>query len=270
MRLEGKVAVITGAARGIGRWIALRFADEGADIVVAEIDENAAQTAAEEIRSKGTRALAVSCDVTKPSDVQAMVRRALGELGHIDILVNNAGVGQRVVETVNLDEAEWDRVLAVNLTGVFICCKYVGREMIRQESGKIVNISSLNGVSAPPLVAAYNASKWAVLGLSKTLAIELAPYHINVNSICPGPVDTDFQRGNMAQRAAMMGIAEADLRERLRQSIPLGRWVTPEDLAGAATFLASEDSAHMTGEYLIVAGGLTGVSGVAPRRPKPE
>ena len=266
MRLEDKVAIVTGGARGIGRGIALRMADEGANVVIAELDLAAAESTVREIEVRGRRALAVSCNVTSATDVQATVTVTLAEFGRIDILVNNAGLGQRVVETVNLEEAEWERVMAVNITGVFICTKYVGREMIRQESGKIVNISSLNGVSAPPLVAAYNASKWAVIGFTKTLAIELAPYRVNVNAICPGPVDTDFQRTNMAERSNLMGIPEADLRERLRQSIPLGRWSTPEDLGATAVFLASEDSVHITGEYLIVSGGLGGVSGVAPRR----
>jgi NAD(P)-dependent dehydrogenase (short-subunit alcohol dehydrogenase family) len=266
MRLDDNVAIVTGGARGIGRGIALRLADEGANIVIVELDEETAKTTAKEVESRGRRALVVVCDVTSSSDVQAMVGKTLSEFGHIDVLVNNAGLGQTVVETVDLDEAEWDRVMAVNITGVFICSKYVAREMIRQESGKIVNISSVNGISAPPLVVAYNASKWAVIGFTKTLAIELAPYKINVNAICPGPVDTDFQRANMAERSAVMGIEESDLRERLRQSIPLQRWTKPEDLGAAAAFLASDDSVHMTGEYLVVSGGLSGVSGVAPRR----
>lgn len=266
MRLADKVALVTGAARGIGRGIALRFADEGAHVVVAELDVDTAQVTVGEVEAKGRRALAVECNVTQAASVQAAVERALDEFGRIDILVNNAGTGQRVVETVDLDEAEWDRVLAVNITGVFLCSKYVGRQMMRQDSGKIINLSSINGISGPPLVSAYNAAKWAVIGFTKTLAVELAPYHVNVNAICPGPVDTDFQKANMSERAAVMGIPEADLRERLRQSVPLGRWTRPEDIASAATFLASDDSVHMTGEHLVVSGGLGGVSGVAPKR----
>jgi len=268
MRLAGKVAVVTGAARGIGRGIALRLASEGADVIVAEVDEAMAEATAREIEKKGRRALAVRCDVTKESDVQAVVARVLKEFSHIDILVNNAGTGQRVVETVDLDEGEWDRVMGVNIKGVFICSKHVGRQMMRQESGRIISISSINGISAPPLVAAYNASKWAVIGFTKTLAVELAPYHINVNAICPGPADTDFQRANMAERSAAMGITESDLRERMRQSVPLGRWTTPDDIGATAAFLASDDSAHMTGEYLVVSGGLSGVAGVAPKKRK--
>ena len=154
-----------------------------------------AQVTVGEVAAKGRRALAVECNVTQAASVQAAVDRALDEFGRIDILVNNAGTGQRVVETVDLDEAEWDRVLAVNITGVFLCSKYVGRQMMRQDSGKIINLSSINGISGPPLVSAYNAAKWAVIGFTKTLAVELAPYHVNVNAICPGPVDTDFQKG---------------------------------------------------------------------------
>ena len=266
MRLKHKVALVTGGARGIGQGIALRLADEGANIVIAEIDDAAAQSTVRQIEGKGRRGVAVSCNVTSVAEVKAAVEATLAEFGRIDILINNAGLGQRVVETVDLDEAEWERVMAVNITGVFICTKYVGREMIRQETGKIVNISSLNGVSAPPFVSAYNASKWAVIGFTKTLAIELAPYNINVNAICPGPVNTDFQRANMAERSAMMDISDADLRERLRQSIPLGRWTTPEDLGATAAFLSSDDSSHITGEFLTVAGGLSGVSGVSSRR----
>ncbi|MAG37407.1 MAG: hypothetical protein CL878_14325 [Dehalococcoidia bacterium] len=269
MQLAEQAAVVTGAARGIGRGIALRLADEGADVIVADIEGDAAQGTVSEIRRKGRRALAVPCDVTDQADVQAMVRSALDEFGRVDILVNNAGVGQRVAATVDLAEAEWERVLAVNITGVFLCSKYVAREMMRRDSGKIINISSVNGVSGRPLVAAYNASKWAVLGFTKTLAVELAPYQVNVNAICPGPVDappTEFQEAHAAERAALMGISAADVREQLRQATPLGRLARPSDIGAAAAFLASEDSAHITGEYLIVSGGLSDVTGPAPRR----
>ena len=167
MRLADRVALVTGAARGIGRGIALRFADEGAHVVVAELDVDTAQVTVGEVEAKSRRALAVECNVTQAASVQAAVERALDEFGRIDILVNNAGTGQRVVETVDLDEAEWDRVLAVNITGVFICSKYVGRQMMRQDSGKIINLSSINGISGPPLVSAYNAAKWAVIGFTQ-------------------------------------------------------------------------------------------------------
>ena len=267
MRLADKIALVTGAARGIGRGIALRFADEGAHVVVAELDVDTAQVTVGEVEAKGRRALAVECDVTQAASVQAAVDRALDEFGRIDILVNNAGTGQRVVETVDLDEAEWDRVLAVNITGVFICSKYVGRQMMRQDSGKIINLSSINGISGPPLVAAYNAAKWAVIGFTKTHCGRVGALSHQRECDLPrsgGHGLPESQHGGAGGCA--MDIPEADLRERLRQSVPMGRWTTPEDIAAAATFLASDDSVHMTGEHLVVSGGLGGVSGVAPKR----
>lgn len=266
MRFEGRTALVTGAARGIGQAIARRLASEGARVCVVDRDYERASATAREIVEAGGVAHAIACDVADEASVVAAVAQARERFGGVDILVNNAGVAPHVIPVVDYPLEEWERHMNVNLKGTFLCCKHVAPLMMERERGKIVNISSINGLSGPPLVAAYNASKWGVIGFSKTLANELAPYHINVNVVCPGPTDTEFHSVTMPERARILGISEAEVRERIRQSVPLGRWTRPEDVAAAVAFLASDDADHITGEVLPVTGGMAGVGGVAPRR----
>jgi NAD(P)-dependent dehydrogenase (short-subunit alcohol dehydrogenase family) len=219
------------------------------------------------IRASGGSAVHEVTDVTDEDSVKATVETTLGRCGRIDILVSNAGLGQTVKPLLELSLDEFERVLAVNLTGSFLCSKWAGRAMARQESGAIVNIASLNGLAAAPLVASYNAAKAAVISLTQTLALELAPYHVRVNAVAPGPVYTDFNRKVMRERAELLGITESQMIERVRAAIPLGRWGEPADIAQAVVYLCSDQSAWVTGQVLPVTGGLTGVSAAPPKRP---
>lgn len=267
MSLTGKVALVTGAGQGLGRAIARELAARGGQVMVAELNAQTGEETARLIRDSGGAAECRATDVTVEDSVRGCVEAILARHGRIDVLVNNAGLGQTVQPLIDLSLAEFERVLAVNLTGTFLCSKWVGRAMARRESGAIVNIASLNGLAAAPLVASYNAAKAAVISLTQTLALELAPYHIRVNAVAPGPVYTDFNRKVMRERAELLGITESQMIERVRAAIPLGRWGEPEDIAQAVAYLCSDQSAWVTGQVLPVTGGLSGVSAAPPKRP---
>jgi NAD(P)-dependent dehydrogenase (short-subunit alcohol dehydrogenase family) len=266
MFLEGKVAAVTGGGQGIGEAIAARIAAEGASVVVADLNLGSATQVARSIEQAGGQALACATDVSDPQSVVLMVQKTLARFGGLDILVNNAGIGQNIMPSVDLSLEEWNRVIAVNLTGTLLCSQEAARHFMKKESGKILNISSINGLSPAPLCIAYNVSKAGVISLTKSLAYELAPYHVNVNAICPGPVYTDFNRKVMSQRAAWAGTDEGEMVGKVAASIPLGRWVEPDDVAKAVVFLVSDESSYITGEVLSVSGGLSGVSGVVAKR----
>jgi 3-oxoacyl-[acyl-carrier protein] reductase len=218
------------------------------------------------IRESGGLAEPAVADVTNEQAVRSAVEAVLARHSHIDILVNNAGVGQTVGPLVELAREEFDRVLSTNLTGTFVCCKWVCRSMMVRESGVVVNISSLNGLAAAPLVASYNAAKAGVISLTHTLALELAPYGVRVNAVAPGPVYTDFNRKVMQQRADYLGVTEQQMVERVRAAVPLGRWGEPGDIARAVVWLCSDQAAWITGQVLPVTGGLSGVAVPPPKR----
>jgi NAD(P)-dependent dehydrogenase (short-subunit alcohol dehydrogenase family) len=246
MQLDGKVAVVTGAASGINRAIATRFAVEGARVVVADIDEPGGRDTARHITSAGGRAIAVRTDVRRRDDVEAMVRAAVAEFDHVDLLVNGAGI-ETLAPFLDLPDEEWNRVLSVNLTGSFVCGQTAAREMVRAgRGGKILNIASINAAVALPNQAHYVASKGGLLMLTKAMALELAPYGINVNAIGPGAVETPLTAGSLADPVR---------RELLTSHIPLGRVAQPDDIAGAAVFLCSEAANYITGTILYVDGG---------------
>ena len=254
MKLKDKVAIITGGNKGIGRAISLAFADEGADIVIADII--ATKEVSNEIRNKGRRELVVKTDVSRAKEVDNMVQKCLEKFGKIDILVNNAGV-LSVAPIIELDEKEWDRNMDINAKGVFLCCKTVAKQMIKQgEGGKIINISSLCGKIGCRYLGHYCASKFAVIGLTKTLALELAPYHINVNAVCPGVVETDMLIREYQSIAKLENTTVEELRKNVLPTIPLGRLSQPEDVAKVVVFLASPDSDYMTGQAINVTGGM--------------
>ena len=264
--LEPSIAVVTGAAQGLGLGIAAELAQQGAFVVLADLQFEKAATVAAELRDQDLQAQPADLDITDSDSVNRFFEGVAGEHGRLDIVVNNAGVGQNVTAIVELDDAEWNRVLNATLTGAFYCCRAAGRIMERQESGSIVNISSINGQNPAALVAAYNVAKAGVISLTKTLALELAAYGVRVNAICPGPVYTDFNRKVMAQRCETLEITEEEMIERVRQAIPLSRWGEPTDIARAVAFLCSPAAEWITGEVLRVSGGLEGVSAAPPKR----
>jgi 3-oxoacyl-[acyl-carrier protein] reductase len=244
MKLKDRVAIITGAARGIGKAIALTFVREGAKIVLVDVDKERLETLKNEIKKNRREVMTLSCDITKSPEVQAMVNQVKRAFGRIDILVNNAGIIRRgTIETVT--EEDWDRVIEVNLKGTFNCCKAVVDSMKKQSYGKIVNVSSIAGkmgdiTSAP----GYGPSKAGVDALTKTLARQLAPYGINVNAVSPHAIETEMSAQWSEER-----------RKEIIASIPLGRLGKPEDVAEAVLFLVSEEASFITGEILDVNGG---------------
>jgi acetoin reductase-like protein len=254
MRLQDKVAIITGAGRGIGKGIALKFAQEGAKVVVADIDPVAVKDTAEEIQKAKGQARWIKTDVTRKVEAEAMVAFALKEFGQIDILVNNAGI---VLAGYFLDftEADWDRIIAVNLKGVVFCTQAAAKEMMKRKSGKIINIASRLGKVGGAYVAPYSATKFAVVGLTQCNALEFAP-HITVNAICPGIVLTEMWDYLSGVIGKIRGIPpENVIKERITQQVPMGRGQHPDDVAKVALFLASSDADYITGQAINDSGG---------------
>ena len=268
--LNGKAALVTGAARksGIGRAIALRLAEEGASVVVVSKyrplellpeEEKVAgwqglESLVNEIETKGCQALAITSDVTLSQEVNRMVDVALCRFGKIDILINNAGATHELIPLVDLDEEQWQRTIAINLTGAFLCSKAVVKTMIqRGEGGKIINISSRAGKQGIAGMGAYCASKFGLIGLTQVLALELAPYRINVNAICPGQIITDLAKQDYP------GLTWEEIKKKVSEEhvshIPLGRLGTLEDVANVAAFLASSEADYMTGQAINITGG---------------
>jgi len=247
MRLEGKVAVVTGAGRGIGAAIAKRFAVEGAKVVVADFDPMAGDTSAGAAKEAGGEARFIACDVTDRVQVAALMDRTIEAYGGLDVVVANAGIIHNH-PFLELDDATFDRVIAVNLKGVFLTGQEAARRMVeRGTPGRIVNTASVNSVIAPTGLAAYNASKGGVAQLTKTMAMELADHGIRVNAIGPGSIATDMLR------AAILTDNAASRRVEMRT--PMRRMGEPDEIAGVAVFLASDDSAYVTGQVIYADGG---------------
>ena len=265
-RIDGHIAVVTGAAQGLGLGISERLARNVATVVMADLQREKVEEEAGRLQNLGLSVHPAFVDVSDSNSVDRLFEEVAEAHGRIDILVNNAGVGQKVAPVVELDDGEWDRVIRVTLTGTFYCCRAAGRIMEGQESGAIVNISSINGQNPAALVAAYNAAKEGVISLTRTLALELAAYGVRVNAVCPGPVYTAFNRSNMAQRSKTLGLSEEEMIERIRSAIPLGRWGEPEDIANGVAFLCSPAAGWITGEVLRVSGGMEGVAAAPGRR----
>jgi acetoin reductase-like protein len=255
MILEGKKAIVTGGGSGIGRGICLRYAREGASLVIADLNLAAAEKVAEEIVSAGGKALAVETDVTDRDAVKSMVSTSVQEFGGLDILVNNAGVG-KIIPFMETTEADFDLIFSVNCKGLMICSQEAGKQMIAQKrGGKIINLASQAGRRGESLVMAYCASKAAVINMNQSIALALAEHKINVNAIAPGIVDTPFWVEVDKQFAKLLGWEIGEPKRKFCESIPLGRIEQPADVAGAAVFLASEDANYITQQCLNVDGG---------------
>jgi NAD(P)-dependent dehydrogenase (short-subunit alcohol dehydrogenase family) len=257
--LQGQVAIVTGAASGIGRAIALRLAREGASVAAADLDGSAAGQLAGEITDGGNRALAVRMDVSVEKDVERMVKETQENLGPVDILVNNAGTGTTGL-IVNHSVEEWEKNMAVNLRGTFLCSREAAKGMILRKKGRIVNISSISGKQGEEFIGGYAASKFGVIGLTQVLAKELARYQIRVNAVCPGYIWTPMWR-NLAQyfKGSFPSLAEKSPEEifesRVKSVTPLRRPQTPEDIAALVAFLVSEEARNITGQAINVDGG---------------
>jgi NAD(P)-dependent dehydrogenase (short-subunit alcohol dehydrogenase family) len=248
-RLQGKVALITGAASGIGRASALLFAREGAAVAVVDVNEKAGREAADEITSTGGQAFFAPADVTRATDCQRVVHDVAEQFGALHILFNNAGIIRRA-SVLDLSEAEWDRVMNVNVKSIFLMSKFAIRQIENSGGGSIINTASGWGLAAGPKAAAYCASKGAVVLLTKAMAIDLGPQNIRVNCICPGDTDTPLLRGEAQQLGADPG---RFLREAAQR--PLQRVGTPEEIAQAALYLASDAASFVTGTAMVVDGG---------------
>ena len=243
MRLQGRVAAITGGALGIGRATARLFAAEGAAVALGDVEIGAAETVAKEIVNGGGRAIAVGVDVGDAGQVQAFVDRVVAELGRLDIMFANAGIAHSA-PFLEHPEAQWHRVLRVNLTGVFLCCQAAARQMVKQGGGRIITTASINGFRGVENLVGYNAAKAGVIELTKTMAVELARHHIAVNAIAPAQIDTRLTRS-----------LPEEARQRRVERIPMGRFGEADEVARAALFLASDDAGYITGHTLAVDGG---------------
>ena len=242
MNLSGRVALVTGSGRGIGRTIALKLAEVGAAVVVNDVAE--AEAVAEEIRAINGQSLAILADVSSSSDVAGMVEETVSTFGRVDILVNNAGIARDQL-VVRMSEEDWDSVLSVNLKSAFLCTRVVLRHMIRQRWGRVISIASIVGIQGNPGQANYASAKAGIIGLTRTIAKEVASRHITVNAIAPGFIDTE-----MTQQLA------EDWKQEIKKRIPLGYLGSPSDVAEAVAFLASEEARYITGQVLGVDGGM--------------
>jgi len=243
-QLENRIAIVTGAGQGIGKEIALSLAREGAKLIITDVTDQIFEVL-KEIEASGGEGLAIKCDVTDPAEGIDVAEKTLAKYGRVDVLVNNAGVYPSK-PFVEMTEEEWDRVLRINLRGVFHCTKAVIPKMIEMKYGKIINISSIVGsVVGFANLTHYSASKAGIVGFTKSLALEVAPYGVNVNAVAPGPIETPGTRMDAASY------------EQIRKAMPLGRWGLPRDVANLVVFLSSNQSDFITGQCIIVDGGYT-------------
>ena len=249
MKFQGKIALVTGATRGVGKIIAEKFALEGASVVIISRTFPEAHKVAQDITGEGFRATAIQVDVSKGTEVEAMINEVIAKYGKIDILVNNAAIFAESALIMDMEEEEWDRIMNINLKGVFNCSKAVIRHMVKQRSGKIVNVTSFTGKTGRvvystfgnPTKAHYCASKAGIISLTKSLAFELAPHNINVNAVAPGSIAPEG--------------TEKEKKDMITPLVPLGRMGTSEDVAAAVLFLASPEASFITGEIMDVNGG---------------
>lgn len=252
MRIQDKAAIVTGGGSGIGQGTCIRLAEEGAAIAIFDIDLEGARHTAQEIEEAGGKALALKVDVSRAAEVEAAVQEVISAFGKIDILVNNAGLST-MTSIAKMTEDVWDSTLDVNLKGVFLCCRAVIPPMKERRCGRIVNISSILGLTGSPARVHYSAAKTGVIGFTRGLAAELGPFNINVNAVGPGIIDTPMLERDVGP----------ELRQRLPERVPLRRLGVPRDIADAVLFLVSDESSYISGQCLFVCGGISSSAGLA-------
>jgi NAD(P)-dependent dehydrogenase (short-subunit alcohol dehydrogenase family) len=246
---DGKVALVTGAGSGLGLATAKAFAEAGASVALADANEQAVRSAAEKLSAQGHKALAIQCDVADDTQIEAMVARTASHFGRLDAAYNNAGVQNVAVEAADATREDFDRVISINLRGVWSCIKFELRQMLKQGSGAIVNCSSIGGVVAGPKRGTYQASKHGVLGLTKSAALDYAARGIRINAVCPGIINTPMLDKMMA--------TQADALNAMVKDVPIGRLGRPEEIASAVLWLCSSAASFMIGHALVVDGGYT-------------
>jgi len=257
MEFEGKVVIVTGGGIGIGRAVALAFAREGADVVVAARTESALQEVTSEIKTMGRKSLALVTDLAQPEQVEAMVDKTLKEFGRIDVLVNNSGIEGPMMFVTDMDLEGWNHTLAVNLTGAMLCAQHVlKKSMIAQQSGAIINISSVSGRRGPATRSPYSSSKFGMVGLTQSLSQEVGRYGIRVNCVAPGLVEGDRIERVLKHASQSSGRPYEEIVRTMNARAALGRMVTPEEVAALTLFLASEQSSGITGQTINCDAGL--------------
>ncbi|MCI0488207.1 MAG: SDR family oxidoreductase [Blastocatellia bacterium] len=254
MQLEGRVALVTGGGKGIGRAMALSFAEEGAAVALAGPNDNIQQVA-REIRERGGRALSLLADVSDEGSVELMISAVTDEFGQIDILVNNAGIIGPTAPVIRVELAEWERTLSVNLTGAFLCAKHALPLMMERRTGRIINITSVAGLRAYALRSPYSVSKWGMIGLTETLAVEAGPYNITVNAIAPGPVRGPRIDEVIRRRADEMGRPIEEVEREYVEPAALKRMAEEADIVAMSLFLASEAGRNITGQTIEISCG---------------
>lgn len=242
--LKGKSAIVTGSGRGIGKAIAIKLAEYGANVVVSDIIEDNINKVIQEIKSKNGNAIGCVADVTNSSSVEALIEKCKNEYGSLDILVNNAGITKDAL-TMRMSDEQWDNVINVNLKGVFLCGRAAYKVMMKQKSGIIINIASIVGIIGNIGQANYSATKGGVIAMTKTWAKEFASRGVRVNAIAPGFINSD-----------MTAVIPEEIKEKFKSNIPMGRFGEPEDIANVCVFLSSEMSTYITGQVLVVDGGM--------------
>ena len=246
MRLSNKIAIVTGSTSGIGKSIAAGFAEEGANVIICGRRDELAKGIAAELTDKGLKAIAIRLDVTSEESIDSLVNQVIDRYGRIDILVNNSGISPVWKRAEDTPKEAWDQIITTNLTGTFLCAQAVGRVMIEQKSGRIINMTSVGGEVALPRLIAYCASKAGIVMLTKVLAAEWAQHNIMVNGIGPSFVETDFTAGLRSNER---------IYNELKDKNPLKRFARPEEIVGTAIFLASDDSSYITGQTIFIDGG---------------
>lgn len=253
-KLGGRNALVTGAARGVGKAIATRFAEEGANLLICDVETEALEKTASRLQRPGKKVVACHVDVSDRESVQEMARHAFSELGYVDVLANNAAIC-KVSRFIDTSLADFDQVMKVNLYGVFYVTQAFLPTMIERRKGKIINIASVSGKWGNINQSAYNASKHAVIGLTRCIALEVAPYGVNVNAICPAAMETEMGVATFEEQAKIAGVSAEEFRKHFLSITPLGRFVRPQEVAHLAVYLASDESDGMVGQSISLCGG---------------